>query len=191
MAEPSLFCIPLTESCKLMSEWGVYWQAAVAVATIAVGFGGLYKIAQELKRLNEQRKKELEDKESSAQLKRIEFFLGQHRRLFDDKDLYEVLSHIDEDEPALCDPPMWDKKRKLLTFFEEIALLVRAKQISPNVAYYMFGYYATRARDGVNFKVGIDPSPAHWGLFYWFAQEADKYLAGHPDGPHEDESFAP
>lgn len=50
---------------------------------VVFGTVGLYKIYQELRRLDEQRLKDLQDKEVSARLKRTEFFLAQYRRLFD------------------------------------------------------------------------------------------------------------
>ena len=128
-----------------------------------------WKIIVELRRLTE-------DRQISASLKRTEFFLNQHRRLFDDPILYEVLCLLDTDDESLKDEIMWDKKRKLLTFFEEIALLVRSGQIHEEVAFYMFGYYAGRARKGQNFCVGIDLAPEHWGLFYWFVEESTNYF---------------
>ena len=134
MSGPSLFCITYTSQCNLMSEWAVYWQAAGSLVAAIVGIVGVIKIYQELKRLNEQRKKDLEDKEISASLKRTEFFLNQHRRLFDNPELYSILCLVDSDSEKLTPEDMWDKKRKFLTFFEEIALLVDSKQIQPDVA---------------------------------------------------------
>ena len=183
MAAPSLYCFPFTDYCMLMTEWAIYWQALGAIATVIFGLFGLYKIFQELRRLNEQRAKDQTDKETAAKLKRTEFFLDQHRRLFDDKELYSVLCLIDEDSPELTQRDMWDKKRKFLTFLEEMALLVRSDQINRDVAFYMFGYYAICVRHGKNFAVGINPSEEHWGLFYRFAAEAEEYAVTHPDGP--------
>lgn len=183
MNNPSLFCVPLTSHCNLMSEWAVYWQAAATIFTIVVGLFGLFKIYHELKRLNEQRQKELADRETSAKLKRTEFFLSQHRRLFDNAEIYSVLCLIDDDDPLLAAREMADKKRKFLTFFEEIALLVDSDQIRSDVAYYMFGYYARCAREGMNFGVDIDLSPIHWGLFYKFTDAATAFVNQHVSGP--------
>lgn len=166
-----------------MSEWGVYWQGATTIFTIFAGIFGLVKIYHELKRLNEQRAKDLDDKDTSAKLKRTEFFLNQHRRLFDNTDLYTVLCLIDNDDPKLAHPEMADKKRKFLTFFEEIALLVDSGQIQCEVAYYMFGYYARCARDGKNFGIDIDLSPIHWGLFYRFTDASAAFANSHLGGP--------
>ncbi len=183
------YCTPLYTVCRTMQEWGVYWQAAGVIAAIFFGAVGLYKIYHELRRLNEQRDKDAKDIETAARLKRTEFFLSQHRRLFDDKELYEVLCLIDDDKSELANEDMWDKKRKLLVFFEEIALLVRSKQIDKTVALYMFGYYALCARNGNNFSEGIDPSREHWALFYEFSDDARLFLCDNKDGPPNDLSL--
>lgn len=183
MSEQFLYCIPTTEICRTMPEWAVYWQAIGVAATIVFGLIGFYKIIRELRRINEQRDKDVQDNLTSARLKRTEFFLSQHRRLFDDEDLYEVLCFIDSDNQHLADQNMWDKKRKLLVFFEEIALLVRSKQIDSDVALYMFGYYALCARNGSNFSCGIDQSREHWSLFYEFCDQAEIFLGEHKNGP--------
>lgn len=180
---PSLFCIPLTDQCHLMSEWAVYWQAFSAATTAIFGLVGLYKIWQELRRMNEQRQKDTSDKETAAKLKRTEFFLNQHRRLFDNPELYSVLCLIDKDDEQLRSEEMWDKKRKFLTFIEEIALLVDSGQIDKNVACYMFGYYARCAREGSNFAEGIDLSIEYWGLFYKFCSYAEQYASDYGNGP--------
>ncbi|WP_223466865.1 hypothetical protein [Pseudomonas sp. GL-RE-26] len=172
MSDPSRYCVALIDTCLTMAEWASCWQAASVIAMVIFGSVGLYKIYQELRRLDEQRLKDIQDKEVTARLKRTEFFLAQHRRLFDDKDLYEILCLIDSDDPRLADERMWDKKRKLMAFFEEIALLVRSKQIDDNVAFYMFGYYSYCAMYGENFKHGINVCEEYWGLFFEFATNA-------------------
>lgn len=189
MTEPSKYCTPFFEICRTMPEWAVYWQALGVIAATIFGSVGLYKIYQELKRLNEQRLKDISDKETAAKLKRTEFFLSQHRRLFDDKDLYEVLCLIDADNKKLAHVKMWDKKRKFLVFFEEISLLVKSNQIDKTVALYMFGYYSVCARQGENFLSGINPSREHWALFYEFSDEAEIFIERHKDGPPSDVSL--
>ena len=180
-AAPLQFCIPSTGLCRTMAEWGIFWQALGVIAALVFGLFGLYKIFFELRRLNEQREKDRHDKETSATLKRTEFFLNQHRRLFDDPTLNSVLELLDDDNVVLAKREMWDAKRKFLTFIEEIALLVRTDQIKKDVALYMFGYYA-RCALGHNFMTGINATPEHWRLFYWFAREAEKFSEQHPGG---------
>lgn len=183
MSDPNYYCLITTSICRTLPEWGVHWQVVNTIFTIIVGIFGLYKIYQEIKRLADQRANELESKLTSAKLKRIEFFLAQHRRLFDNNELYSILCLIDDDNQKLAEPGMADKKRKFLTFLEEIALLVRSEQVEPDVAYYMFGYYATCALTGTNFADGIDTSRKYWGLLYEFAANSKIYLKKNPDGP--------
>ncbi|WP_273028258.1 hypothetical protein [Massilia timonae] len=190
MSDPSLYCFPRTLDCRLMAEWGVFWQALSTICAVIVGAVGLYKIYRELERLYEQRQKDIDDKNAAGRLKRTEFFLNQHRRLFDNTELFSVLCLIDGDELALATGVgMPDKKRKFLTFLEEIALLVKSGQIDAHVAYYMFGYYANCALTGKNFASGIDTSKKYWGLLYQFAAASRDYLDQHPDGPPHDLSL--
>ncbi|WP_080407024.1 hypothetical protein [Burkholderia ubonensis] len=183
MADPAKYCLDYTQVCLSMQEWGVCWQALGVLAAVIFGTVGLYKIYHELRRLNEQREKDIQDKETSARLKRTEFFLSLHRRLFDDKDLYDVLKLIDGDFPRLRDEDMWDAKRKLLVFFEEIALLVRSNQVDKDVALYMFGYYSLCARHGKNFMYGINPQREYWSLFFEFSDDAGKFSEDYKNGP--------
>jgi hypothetical protein len=172
---PSLFCS--LGNCLLMTEWMAFWQIAGVTIALIGGAAGIKKIHEDLKQLANQRKKEQLDREIAAKLKRTEFFLNQHRRLFDDKDLSEVLSLLDDDNEILAEHKMWDKNRKFLTFIEEIALLIGAEHINSDVAYYMFGHYARCARDGKNFNAGINSSEEHWRVFQKFCSESDKYFS--------------
>lgn len=177
------FCLISTDYCLTMQEWSVWWQALSVVAAVVVGLCGIIKIIHELRRLNEQREKDIFEKESALRLNRTKFFLEQHRRLFDNPELYEITCLLDSDHPALANEKMWDKKRKFLTFIEEMALLVESGQINNNVAYYMFGYYAQCAKNGDNFQIGIDASKEYWGLFFNFVEKYEEYLfinSGHP-----------
>lgn len=151
-----------------MSEWGTFWTASGVIVAIVAGLFGAWKILQELRNLREQ-------SEQESSLKRTEFFLAQHRRLFDDKELYEVLCYLDGDDEWLLNLEMWDKKRKFLTFIEEIALLINSHKIDPDVAYYMFGHYARSANKGDNFNTGIDTSDCHWWLFKKFCRDSEEY----------------
>jgi hypothetical protein len=180
-----LYCTVVFDVCHPIAVWAVWWQALGIISALLVGLAGVWKIVVELRRIAEQRLKESEDRITSAKLKRTEFFLAQHRRLFDDPVLYEVLCLLDEDDKLFQEKEMWDKKRKLLTFLEEIALLVRSGQIRSEVAFYMFGYYARCARSGKNFCVGINLSPEHWGLFFWFVEESKKFSDSNRHGPPE------
>jgi hypothetical protein len=158
-----------------MSEWKDFWQNVGIAVSIIIGVIGASKVIVELRRFREQREKEVADHIAGHKLKRTEFFLDQHRRLFDNDDLYEVLCFLDGDLPQLADPAMWDKKRKFLTFIEEIALLVKSGYINPRAAYYMFGYYAQCAHEGRHFRVGIAMTAEHWALFFRFVENSKRF----------------
>ncbi|MGL6607533.1 hypothetical protein [Aeromonas hydrophila] len=184
MKKEILYCLyNTTDYCYSLSEWGVIWQSVGVFASIAIGLVGFYKIYLELKELNRQRAKQLKDDEDTAKLTRTEFFLRQHRRLFDDFELSQVMNLIDSDDIRLRNEKLWDSKRKLLVFFEEVALLVYSGQLNKEVAFYMFGYYVRCAVHGENFAIGIEPSREHWGLLYRFVDDLEEHLLLHSEDP--------
>ncbi|WP_141396411.1 hypothetical protein [Polaromonas sp. AET17H-212] len=169
------FCLPLSAICRSMADWKDFSAiAGTAVAVVTAGVA-LWKTFTEIRKNREQREAEL-------RLKRTEFTLAQHRRLFDDPVLSKVLRLIDGDSSALADPSMWDPKRKYLTFIEELCLLIKAGYIKKNVALYLFGYYAEAAFGGKNFRTGMAWEARYWGLFFGFAEEAREFLRQAADG---------
>ena len=164
------------------------WKDVAAILGTVVAVPGVlfsvYKAWQEVVRIGEQRQAEIDQRdrtgkqrERELELKRVEFTLAQHRRLFDDKSLCSVLQCLDGDQLSLRDPQIIESKRKFLTFFEEMILLRNSGYISDDIALYMFGYYAKCAHRGENFRFGIAYKPEYWNLFMSFAEEAEHYLA--------------
>ncbi|MRT31995.1 hypothetical protein [Herbaspirillum sp. CAH-3] len=164
-----------------MTEWSTFWTAAGVLMAVAVALGGGWKLWWELSQLRNQREKQIEQQEEEASLRRTEFFLAQHRRLFDDPNLYAVLCHLDGDDEKLAASTMWDPKRKFLAFVEEIALLVNSQKLNRETAFYMFGYYARCARYGSNFNVGIETAEAHWWVFQKFVLDYEEYTKTEPE----------
>ncbi len=183
MANESIFCsfvkIPGIEQCMLMSEWAAHWQSFGVVVALSLAVGGGFKVLHEISQIKKR-------KNSEDELRRIEFFLAQHRRLFDNVELFSVLGHLDGDHVDLSKTDFWDKNRKFLTFIEEIELLVRSGKIGSDVACNMFGYYAICARDGKNFNVGIKASREHWALFNDFCDRHEKFKERNPNGANGD-----
>ena len=174
-------CFDVAGLCFKLTEWASIWQIFAIILTSIIGIIGVVKIFIELSRIKDQRAKESAAIALAAKLKRTEFFLSQHRRLFDDPKLFEVLCLLDSDDWKLAEKSMWDSNRKFLTFIEEIQLLVGAEQIDSDVAQYMFGYYAYCARRGPNFNVGINSRESYWRLFNKFCDsyvEFEKKLTG-------------
>ena len=169
MSEASNFCanfikLPWIERCMTMAEWSATWQNIGIVVTLIVGAATVWKIWSDIDTSRAQ-------KINSEKLERTKFFLEQHRRLFDDQDLKEVLQYIDGDDDVLAQPEYWDKNRKFLVFIEEIQLLINSGLLDEDVCLYMFGHYASCAMNGKNFMEGIDFTDGHWGLFKKFAIE--------------------
>lgn len=173
--EAALYC-GLNGLCLTMDEWGTVFQILGVVVGLCVAGIGFYKTWAELKRLRQQRDEHQRELHATARLKRTEFLLTQHRRLFDDPVLYQVLTYLDADDAALARPEMWNANRKFLTFIEEMAILVESRLVDPEVAYYMFGYYAIRARDGKNFNANINDIEEYWRLFRRFCRDAEVFL---------------
>ncbi|WP_133166928.1 hypothetical protein [Solimicrobium silvestre] len=108
------------------------------------------------------------------ELDMVKFSIELHRRLFDDEDLKEILNLIDGtilEQASLEEFKMGSKKRKFITFFEEMSLLVRAKFISEDFALYMFGYYAMQAKDNKHFmNDDMSDERVDFGIFFDFAE---------------------
>ncbi|WP_066736655.1 hypothetical protein [Cupriavidus sp. D384] len=171
---PQEYCTFIGGVCATLADWKDWTAIAGTVATIIIGVIGLGKVLLEISRLQAQKQKEIDERDRAALLKRTEFFLSQHRRLFDTPDLFEVLCLIDGvDSHKLAENNMWDKKRKFLTFFEEMALLANNKMLDEHVADYMFSYYAKTAWESDSFREGIDPSAEHWGLLFDYLKQAE------------------
>lgn len=151
---PALYCV--ASGCMTRPEWiqstGFSIAALVAIFTVYS-----YFYTQKKQRA----------------LDIVKFSLDQHRRLFDDEGLFEILNLIDASEveqSTLADPSMGNKKRKLITFFEEMVLLVRAGYMSEDFALYMFGYYAFQARSNKYFMIDISTDYTDFGIFFDFAE---------------------
>jgi hypothetical protein len=170
-----IVCFDALNTCYRLSEWLIISQIFAILLTSVIGVIGVIKIRTELLRIKDQREKEAAAIELAAKLKRTEFFLSQHRRLFDDPKLFEVLCLLDSDDWKLAEKSMWDNNRKFLTFIEEIELLVGAGQINSDVAQYMFGYYACCARNGTNFNAGINSRESYWRLFNRFCDSHEEF----------------
>lgn len=169
--EETLYCpaIILTKHCFTADFWAFFWSGVQAVILSTTTIAGALKIIHEIKLIKK-------NKEEENEFKRTEFFLNQHRRLFDDPNLSFILKFIDADDHELASPSNWDAKRKFITFFEEIELLIRSEKIDKNVAYYMFGYYANQAKDGNNFQAGINLEIKYWAVFFDFCDKSKEFL---------------
>ena len=176
MTTSALYCLASSALCLSLTDWKEVASIVGTLVAVPSVLFAAYKTWREVQRSREQRLSELEQRQKEHELKRVEFTLTQHRRLFDDPMLLSVLQILDGDPIELRDPKMWEPKRKFLTFFEEMILLLNSGYIKRDVALYMFGYYAATAHRGDNFRHGISYIPESWNLFIGFAEESEKYL---------------
>jgi hypothetical protein len=137
----------------------------VSTAGVAVALGTLIKAYAEYRSQGDQR--------------RIELFLAMRQRLKEPK-LAEVAEHIDQ--VALGGPDAGDAaaalaalplrhKRDYVGLFEEVALFMRGGQIEPDIAHYMFGYYALLCEECEPFWTNINPDSPYWSIFHEFCDE--------------------
>lgn len=114
-------------------------------------------------------------------VRRIEFFLEARSRLKTNEDYARITGMLEHDSEELRREPM-GTKIAFVGFFEEIALLVNARVIRPEIAQYMFGYYALKCWDSTNFWI-LDERPErpldkegepYWAVFRGFVEEMRK-----------------
>lgn len=179
MENAARYCLVLfTDVCRTMGDWKDFTAIIVAVVGLPAAIVAGFRALREYKRSREQREEELAQREAELRLRRTEFTLAHHRRLYEDPVIWRVLSMLEGDRPELATVEMWEAKRKFVTFIEELWLLVRAKYIDEQVALYMFGYYAKTAYKSPNFGAGFEWDPQFWGLFMEFAERSEAFYAG-------------
>lgn len=122
-------------------------------------------------------------------IKRIEFFLEARNRLKTNAQFQEISRLLELDDPKLVEIPM-QHKIEFVGFFEEIALLVTSRVIRPEVAHYMFGYYALKTWESQNFWLLAErpgrpldkEKEPYWFLFRTFVHSMapirDELMAG-------------
>jgi hypothetical protein len=104
--------------------------------------------------------------------KRAEQFFDLRRRLKDSNEFKRIAGLLDDPSAAeeLAHVPFVEK-RDYLGLFEEVALVVNSGLIKPEVAHYMFGYYAIRCWESEPFWAGVNRDSPYWSLFAYFAQQ--------------------
>ena len=107
--------------------------------------------------------------------KRADMFLKKQGEYFNNKSFNEIRGLLEFDDDRLRHIG-FEEKRAYLTFFEEIAVLKNSKLIASDLAYYMFGYYATRCLESENFWSNINKQDIFWNVFLRFATEMQSRL---------------
>lgn len=101
--------------------------------------------------------------------KRAEIFLQMRTRLREDPVFINICNLLETDDEELQEIPIADKDR-FLGFFEELAVMKNSGLINEQLTFYMFGYYAIRCFDSVNFWHNLNRKHALWSLFMDFSK---------------------
>jgi hypothetical protein len=64
-----------------------------------------------------------------------------------------------------------DEARRVLGFYEEIAILVNSGLLNKNLAYYMFGYYAINCSEMKIFESYMQGEEKYWMVFTQFVEK--------------------
>ena len=99
--------------------------------------------------------------------KRAEQFVEMRRRFKENDPFKEIASLIEQNDPKLSSVAFKDKLY-YVGFFEEVALMVNSDLIKPEVAHYMFGYYAIRCWENDMFWRDVNRNTPYWSLFTAF-----------------------
>lgn len=107
--------------------------------------------------------------------KRADMFLKKQGEYFNNASFNEIRGLLEFDDEKLKHLG-FEQKRAYLTFFEEIAVLKNSQLIDPDLAYYMFGYYATRCLESEHFWSNINKQDIFWNVFLRFATDMQNRL---------------
>jgi hypothetical protein len=100
--------------------------------------------------------------------KRAEYIFGIRNRFLANQTFRELCDLLETDDLGLKQVPFKDK-RDFLNFFDDVALMLNSGLMKPDVCHYMFGYYAIRCRQSVNFWYGLNKEGFYWKGFFVFA----------------------
>lgn len=112
--------------------------------------------------------------------KRAEHFFELRRRLKETEEFARVAAFIDQTyaEESLAIQAReelrampFQVKRDYLGLFEEIAIAMNSGLVKPEVAHYMFGYYALLCWESDDFWTGVNRLSVYWSLFADFCDQ--------------------
>jgi hypothetical protein len=103
--------------------------------------------------------------------KRAEQFLQMRDRYAEFSELCALLEHNDDVGNKQLQEMSFKLKRDFLGLYEEIALMMNSGILRPQVAHYMFGYYALRCAENNAFWQGLNYESSYWSLFRDFVNQ--------------------
>ena len=140
-----------------------------SIATIAGVLGALVALGTLIKALMEYTQQ--------GRQKRAEHFFELRRKLKENKEFSVIAGLLDEasliggqsaEARAELRELSFQIKRDYLGLFEEVAIAMNSGLIKPQVAHYMFGYYALLCWQSDDFWVNVNKLSDYWSLFHDF-----------------------
>ena len=102
--------------------------------------------------------------------RRIELYEIYRRKLKEDETIRSVVDALENDNRNIVEISRIDKYM-FLGFYEDIALLMNTGLIKPEIAHYMFGYYAMRCWENESFWNDINRNSHYWRVFREFVEK--------------------
>lgn len=109
----------------------------------------------------------------SAVQKRVELFEKYHQKLKGNETFKRIIELLEDDSTDIINVPRTDRYF-YLGYFEEIALLVNSGILKPEIAHYMFAYYAKLCWTNDNFWHDINRNSIYWRVFREFVEQMIK-----------------
>lgn len=106
----------------------------------------------------------------SAIQKRVELFEKYLQKLKENETLRHIIELLEKESENIKNVPRTDRYF-YLGYFEEIALLVNSRVLKPEIAHYMFAYYARICWENDNFWHEINRNSTYWRVFREFVMQ--------------------
>lgn len=97
-------------------------------------------------------------------------FIQMRRRFLEDETFRTILNLIATNDGRVSEVAIQDR-RNLVGFLEEVALMMNSGLIRPEVAHYMFGYYALKIDSCAEFWTDLDRESKYWQVFREFVHQ--------------------
>ncbi|MGD0077305.1 MAG: hypothetical protein ABSB91_01615 [Sedimentisphaerales bacterium] len=110
--------------------------------------------------------------------KRAEHFITMRERFKNNEKFQKICNLLDTNDEGLLEIK-FEEKRDFLGFFEEVAIAMNSGIIKPQVAHYMFGFYAIKCWESSKFWDGndvnneVDKKSKYWVVFKDFVQRME------------------
>lgn len=106
----------------------------------------------------------------SVKQKRSELYETYRQKLKENETISSVVDALENNNGNIAEIPRIDRYM-FLGFYEDIALLMNTKLIKPEIAHYMFGYYAMRCWESDLFWEDINRESHYWRIFKEFVEK--------------------